>query len=100
MHPLDWISRPAVRGAVVGLCLAPWAWAADAPAPATPRFAEETDVAGLQSRFEGEGEYMVGGGVATVGASPSSLKPVRITRTSRPTPGTSSNCATRPRPAI
>ena len=34
-------------------------------APALPRFVEETDTAGLQSRFEGEGEYMVGGGVAT-----------------------------------
>ena len=32
--------------------------------PAIPRFIEETDTAGLQSRFEGEGEYMVGGGVA------------------------------------
>ncbi|WP_231943405.1 CRTAC1 family protein [Hydrogenophaga crassostreae] len=38
------------------------AWA---EAPALPTFVEETDTAGLQSRFEGEGEYMVGGGVAT-----------------------------------
>jgi enediyne biosynthesis protein E4 len=29
-----------------------------------PRFIEETDSAGLQSRFEGEAEYLVGGGVA------------------------------------
>jgi hypothetical protein len=39
--------------------------AAALPTPPVPRFVEETDTAGLQSRFEGEGEYMVGGGVAT-----------------------------------
>ncbi|MDH5541084.1 MAG: CRTAC1 family protein [Rhizobacter sp.] len=32
--------------------------------PAVPRFVEETDAAGLQTRFEGADEYMVGGGVA------------------------------------
>ena len=36
-----------------------------APIPAIPKFVEETDSAGLQSRFEGEDEFMVGGGVAT-----------------------------------
>ncbi len=38
------------------------AWAAPA---AVPRFVEETESASLQSRFEGEGEFLVGGGVAT-----------------------------------
>lgn len=38
--------------------------AAEAPLPAIPRFIEETDTAGLQSRFEGQDEFMVGGGVA------------------------------------
>jgi hypothetical protein len=32
--------------------------------PAIPHFIEETDAAGLQSRFEGQDEFMVGGGVA------------------------------------
>jgi enediyne biosynthesis protein E4 len=35
-----------------------------AQTPSLPRFVEETDTAGLQSRFEGEVEYLVGGGVA------------------------------------
>lgn len=33
-------------------------------APAVPKFVDETDAAGLQSRFDGEWEYMVGAGVA------------------------------------
>ena len=32
--------------------------------PPVARFIEETDLAGLQARFEGEAEFMVGGGVA------------------------------------
>ena len=35
-------------------------------APAVPKFVEETDAAGIQSRFDGEWEYMVGGGVAAL----------------------------------
>jgi hypothetical protein len=35
-----------------------------AAAPAVPHFVDETDAAGLQSRFDGDWEYMVGGGVA------------------------------------
>lgn len=65
MHVQNWIFRPAGVCALVLLLLAPWGWAAATPAPAMPRFVEETEVAGFQSRFEGEGEYMVGGGVAT-----------------------------------
>ena len=42
-----------------------YAHAADAPAAmpplAVPHFIEETDAAGLQSRFEGQDEFMVGG---------------------------------------
>jgi enediyne biosynthesis protein E4 len=49
-----------------------WIGAAGAPAsgapvpddPAVPRFVEETGSSGLQSRFDGDSEYMVGGGVA------------------------------------
>lgn len=65
MHVQDWTYRPAMVGTLVLLVLAPWGRAADVPAPALPRFVEETEIAGFQSRFDGEGEYMVGGGVAT-----------------------------------
>lgn len=42
------------------------AQAADAPVtpPVIPHFIEETDAAGLQIRFEGQDEFMVGGGAA------------------------------------
>jgi enediyne biosynthesis protein E4 len=53
--------------------------AADVPAPAIPRFVEETDSAGLQSRFEGEGEFMVGGGVATFDCDADGLPEVYVT---------------------
>ncbi|MDI9335053.1 MAG: CRTAC1 family protein [Cytophagales bacterium] len=48
-------------------CAIPLAWAQPTVAPVTPvipQFIEETEAAGLQSRFEGTDEYMVGGGVA------------------------------------
>lgn len=38
---------------------------ADVPRPAVPRFVEETASSGLSSRFQGDWEYMVGGGVST-----------------------------------
>ena len=47
--------------------------------PAIPRFVEETDSAGLQSRFEGEDEYMVGGGVATFDCDGDGLPEVYVT---------------------
>jgi hypothetical protein len=55
--------------------------AADTP-PATlaiPHFIEETDLAGLQSRFEGQDEFMVGGGVATFDCDGDGLPEVYIT---------------------
>jgi enediyne biosynthesis protein E4 len=51
------------------------AWAA----AAAPRFVEETEPAGLQSRFEGEGEFLVGGGVATFDCDGDSLPEVYAT---------------------
>ena len=58
----------------------------NAPAPAAPvapsaipRFVEETETAGLQSRFEGEDEYMVGGGVATFDCDGDGLPEVYVT---------------------
>jgi enediyne biosynthesis protein E4 len=47
--------------------------------PPIPRFVEETDSAGLQSRFEGEGEYIVGGGVATFDCDGDGLPEVYVT---------------------
>ena len=53
--------------------------AADAPVPATPHFIEETDAAGLQSRFEGQDEFMVGGGVAVFDCDGDGLPEVYVT---------------------
>lgn len=39
-------------------------WTGPIASPSIARFVEETETAGLQSRFEGEDEFMVGGGVA------------------------------------
>lgn len=39
--------------------------AEDAPAPVVPQFLEETSTAGLDGRFAGEWQYMVGGGATT-----------------------------------
>jgi hypothetical protein len=41
--------------------------------PQVPHFVDETDAAGLQSRFDGEWEYMVGGGVAAFDCDGSGL---------------------------
>ena len=48
------------------------------PVPAIPKFVEETDTAGLQSRFEGEDEFMVGGGVATFDCDDDGLPEIYI----------------------
>jgi enediyne biosynthesis protein E4 len=50
-----------------------------APVPAVPKFVEETDSAGLQSRFEGEDEFMVGGGVATFDCDADGLPEIYVT---------------------
>jgi enediyne biosynthesis protein E4 len=56
-----------------------WAQVANQRVPATPRFVEETEMAGLHSRFEGQGEYMVGGGVATFDCDDDGLPEVYVT---------------------
>jgi enediyne biosynthesis protein E4 len=63
-------------------CSGMGAHAADAPVaatPAIPHFIEETDTAGLQSRFEGQDEFMVGGGVAVFDCDGDGLPEVYVT---------------------
>jgi hypothetical protein len=55
------------------------AQAADAPALAIPHFIEETDSAGLQIRFDGQDEFMVGGGVAVFDCDGDGLPEVYVT---------------------
>ncbi|WP_372525211.1 CRTAC1 family protein [Piscinibacter sp.] len=43
------------------------------PAPPVPHFVDETDAAGVQSRFDGDWEYTVGGGVAAFDCDGSGL---------------------------
>ena len=50
-----------------------------AQTPSVPRFIEETDASGFQSRFEGEGEFLVGGGVATFDCDGDGLPEVYVT---------------------
>ena len=52
---------------------------AQTPTPAIPKFIEETTISGLQVRFEGEAEYMVGGGVATFDCDGDGLPDVYVT---------------------
>jgi hypothetical protein len=49
------------------------ATAAAAVPSAVPRFFDETDLAGVQSRFDGDAEYLVGGGVAAFDCDGSGL---------------------------
>ena len=64
---------------VLGTARADDAPPASAALPAVPRFVEETDTAGLNSRFEGEAEYLVGGGVATFDCDDDGLPEVYVT---------------------
>ncbi|MDH5539341.1 MAG: CRTAC1 family protein [Rhizobacter sp.] len=47
--------------------------------PRIPRFVEETEAAGLQSRFEGAEEFIVGGGVAAFDCDADGLPEVYVT---------------------
>jgi hypothetical protein len=80
-YPLSAPSRLALhsKALVLGLLMAHLSFAAEVAVPATPKFAEETETAGLQSRFEGEDEYMVGGGVAAFDCDNDGLPEVYVT---------------------
>ena len=58
--------KPRLRSlaACLALLVSAAAAGADVPAPTVPHFVDETDLAGVQSRFDGDAEYLVGGGVA------------------------------------
>jgi enediyne biosynthesis protein E4 len=62
----------------LGLCCTTQAVLAQTT-PAVPRFVEETETAGLQSRFDGDDEYMVGGGVAVFDCDGDGLPELYIT---------------------
>jgi hypothetical protein len=71
---------------VVRVIVAAWTAAAlpagaqtDTAPPPVPRFIEETDSAGFNSRFDGENEYLVGGGVATFDCDGDGLPEVYVT---------------------
>jgi hypothetical protein len=54
-------------------------WTAGPVSPAIARFVEEGEAAGLQSRFEGEDEFMVGGGVAVFDCDDDGLPEIYVT---------------------
>ncbi|MFC3686530.1 CRTAC1 family protein [Hydrogenophaga luteola] len=70
-------SLPALCAAL--FLVLPGALRAQAASPAVPRFVEETESAGLFSRFEGEDEYMVGGGVASFDCDDDGLPELYVT---------------------
>ncbi len=76
---LGTLALQAQSQAVPGAAATSTPTASEAPQPAIPRFIEETDTAGFQSRFEGEGEFMVGGGVATFDCDGDGLPEIYVT---------------------
>jgi enediyne biosynthesis protein E4 len=68
-----------LRFIALQMAMAPVSAQVAAPVPAIPKFVEETDSAGLQSRFEGEDEFMVGGGVATFDCDGDGLPEIYVT---------------------
>jgi hypothetical protein len=69
----------ALQAAGLGSSVAVADGAVPASTRAIPHFIEETDSAGLQSRFEGQDEFMVGGGVAVFDCDGSGLPAVYVT---------------------
>ncbi len=51
----------------------------EGPTPPIPRFIEETESAGFNSRFDGEAEYLVGGGVAAFDCDADGLPEIYVT---------------------
>lgn len=70
--------RARAAWTALGLCCTAQLALAQAT-PAIPHFVEETETAGLQSRFDGEDEYMVGGGVAVFDCDGDGLPELYVT---------------------
>jgi hypothetical protein len=72
--PHGWRALGALALALSSIILPAPAQSQAQPAPrAVPHFVDETDAAGIQSRFDGEWEYTVGGGVAAFDCDGSGL---------------------------
>ena len=67
------------QGLLACLGMVPAIATAQSPMPAIPHFVEETESSGLSSRFEGDNEYLVGGGVATFDCDGDGLPEVYVT---------------------
>ncbi len=65
-------ARAVARGVIALACLLASA-VARSQVPPVPHFIDETDAAGIQSRFDGDWEYTVGGGVAALDCDGSGL---------------------------
>src|SRR5215467_2707686 len=72
-EPRAWRVLGVLAVALNSILLPPPALSEVKPGPAVPHFVDETDAAGIQSRFDGEWEYMVGGGVAAFDCDGSGL---------------------------
>jgi hypothetical protein len=72
-EPRAWRVLGALAVALSWISLPPPALSEGKPGPAVPHFVDETDAAGIQSRFDGEWEYIVGGGVAAFDCDGSGL---------------------------
>ncbi len=73
---LHLLQRTVTAATCMALCTVA---SAQSASPSVPRFVEETDAAGLQSRFEGEAEFLVGGGLATFDCDGDGLPEVYVT---------------------
>ena len=67
------MNERAVAWLAIGLACLLAPAAARSQVPPVPRFVDETDAAGIQSRFDGDWEYTVGGGVAALDCDGSGL---------------------------
>ncbi len=76
---MDGFAATTIRAAVAAAALAAVPAGAAPGDPALVRFVEETDSAGLQSRFEGDFEFQVGGGVASFDCDGDALPEVYVT---------------------
>ena len=75
----QWYRRAGARATLVLATIATSLASAGPGDPALARFIEETDSAGLQSRFDGDFEFQVGGGVASFDCDGDALPEVYVT---------------------